>query len=191
MGMLSPLSHETAQNETAAESIPDSSPLKMSITKTRANDIEQQLAQLRWRRMQNERAIKHSLESTKILKQKDTILGLTVDQSSERTLWMNSVVRDELSRPLVISDEELHNVQYEDHKIKKRLKKYSQMQLENVDKLQHTLENRVCRTVQGEEIRQEQLKKIAEVKVKLAENLEGIEQRKPYINVKHVVAKLF
>lgn len=93
------------------------------ITKPRAREIEQQLAQLRWRRMQNERNIRNYLESTKVMKQKDTILGLTIDQSAERMQWLDSIVRDELTRPLVLSDEELHKVQYEENKMKKRLSK--------------------------------------------------------------------
>jgi hypothetical protein len=93
------------------------------MSKSRVNDFEQQLTQLRWRRMQNERAIRNSLEATKVLKQKDTILGLAVDQSSEKTLWMSSIVRDELSRPLVVSDAELHQVQTEDDRVRKRLQK--------------------------------------------------------------------
>ena len=92
-----------------------------SIMSQRSRDIEQQIAHLRWRRQQNERLIKSSLEATRVLKQKDTILGLTVDQSSERELWTNSVVLDELSRPLVVTDEQLHNIQYEEDKVRKRL----------------------------------------------------------------------
>lgn len=93
------------------------------IGKPRAREIEQQLAQLRWRRMQNERNIRNYLEATKVMKQKDTILGLTIDQSAERMQWLDSIVRDELTRPLVISDEELHRVQSEENKMKKRLHK--------------------------------------------------------------------
>lgn len=93
------------------------------IGKPRAREIEQQLAQLRWRRMQNERNIRNYLETTKVMKQKDTILGLTIDQSAERMQWLDSIVRDELTRPLVLSDEELHKVQSEESKMKKRLHK--------------------------------------------------------------------
>lgn len=57
------------------------------------------------------------------MKQKDTILGLTIDQSAERMQWLDSIVRDELTRPLVLSDEELHRVQFEENKMKKRLHK--------------------------------------------------------------------
>ncbi len=87
--------------------------------------------------MQNERAIRNSLEATKVLKQKDTILGLAVDQSSEKTLWMSSIVRDELSRPLVITDAELHQVQYEDDKVRKRLHKVRSHCLKLVNDCQH------------------------------------------------------
>lgn len=141
--------------------------------------------------MQNERAIRNSLEATKVLKQKDTILGLAVDQSSEKTLWMSSIVRDELSRPLVVSDSELHKVQSEDERTKRRLRKYSQQQVENVKKLAETIQHRKSRFEAGEEIRRTQLSQLREVKERLDRNLVEIENRTPYINVKHVVAKIY
>jgi hypothetical protein len=97
----------------------------MSVKTARACDLEQQLAQLRWHRMQNERSIRNSLEATKVLKQKDAILGLTVDHASNKAMRVSSVIRDELSRPLVITDAELHEIQREDNRVKKRLDKVS------------------------------------------------------------------
>ena len=95
------------------------------MQRPRVTDIEQQIAQLRWRRQQNERSIRGALEATKVLKQKDTILGITVDSSAEKSMWTNSIVRDELSRPLIVSDQELHQIEYDEAKIKKRLLKAS------------------------------------------------------------------
>lgn len=93
--------------------------------KPRSIEIEQQLAQLRWRRIQNERSVRSYLETTKVMKQKDTILGLSIDQSAEKIDWLDGVVRDELTRPLVLSDQELHGVEYDEHKTKQRLIKVS------------------------------------------------------------------
>ena len=93
------------------------------MQRPRVTDIEQQIAQLRWRRQQNERSIRGALEATKVLKQKDTILGITVDYSAEKSMWTNSIVRDELSRPLIVTDDELHQIEYDEAKIKKRLLK--------------------------------------------------------------------
>lgn len=95
----------------------------MSNLKPRAKEIEQQLAQLRWRKMQNERTIRSYLEASKVMKQKDTILGLTIDQSAERMQWLDSIVRDEFSRPLVLDDNELHRIQYEETMKKRRAEK--------------------------------------------------------------------
>lgn len=183
------------------------------ITKPRAREIEQQLAQLRWRRMQNERNIRNYLESTKVMKQKDTILGLTIDQSAERMQWLDSIVRDELTRPLVLSDEELHKVQYEENKMKKRLSKvqlltylfyscfvtnksflvnqYAKQQLENLNKLQHDLEERHPRTADGKVIRELQLDRFSEIEGRLQDNISSIDQKKPFIQVKQVVQKLY
>ena len=159
--------------------------------KPRAIEIEQQLAQLRWRRMQNERAIKSYLEATKVMKQKDTILGLTIDMSAERMTWLDGVVRDELARPLVLTDSEVHNVEANEDKVKKRLLKYSQQQLGNLQKLEDLIESRNPRTHDGIRIREEQLKNFEDIKEKLKENRGRIEERKPYINVKQVVKKLY
>jgi hypothetical protein len=49
----------------------------------------------------------------------------TVDQSAERSIWTNSIIRDELSRPLIVTDAELHQIEYDDAKTKKRLLKVS------------------------------------------------------------------
>lgn len=93
--------------------------------KPRTIEIEQQLAQLRWRRLQNERSIRNYLETTKVMKQKDTILGLSIDQSAEKIDWLDGVVRDELARPLVLSDHELHQVELDEHRVKHRLVRVS------------------------------------------------------------------
>ena len=89
----------------------------------RIKDIEQQIAQLRWERSQKERLIKSALETTKTLKTKDAIFQLSIDNAGERSLWQNAVVKDELSRPLVLSDSDMHRIQSEESLNKERLSK--------------------------------------------------------------------
>jgi hypothetical protein len=161
------------------------------MQRPRVVDIEQQIAQLRWRRQQNERQIRSALETTKVLKQKDTILGITVDYSAEKSMWTNSIVRDELSRPLIVSDEELHQIEYDEAKIKRRLLKYAHQQLDNVNKMIREKELRECKTELGEQIRVTQLEYLNNAKQKLQENLVSIEKRAPYIDVKVAVKKIF
>lgn len=158
---------------------------------SREKDFEQQLAHLRWRRNQNERLIREALEATKVLKQKDTILGLTADQSADKSVWMTQVLRDELSRPLIISDEELHKIQYEDNKIKRRLLHYSKNQLENIDRQAHAVNNRFCKTAAGEKMKEDQLEQLYLIKEKLQDNIKKIENRTPFINVKQVLEKSY
>lgn len=87
----------------------------------RITDLEQQIAHLRWRRIQKERSIKNSLVTTKTLKQKDLVLSLSVDKPAERSFWTHSVVYDEVERPLVIDDAELYKIQEEEFRYKKIL----------------------------------------------------------------------
>lgn len=161
------------------------------MQRPRVIDIEQQIAQLRWRRQQNERSIRSALETTKVLKQKDTILGITVDHSAEKSMWTNSIVRDELSRPLIVTDAELHQIEYDEAKIKKRLLKYARQQLDNVNKMIDEKDKRECKTVLGEQIRLQQLEYLNGAKLKLEDNLKSIEKRAPYVDVKVAVQKIF
>lgn len=102
----------------------------MSTERTR--EIEEQLAHLRWKRLQNDREIKLSLESTRSLMQKDSVLQISTDKAGkfiffarvvaissalfpgERAVWMNAIVQDELSRPLVVEDYEMAKIQEEE-----------------------------------------------------------------------------
>lgn len=74
----------------------------------RITEIEQQMAHLEWLKAQNERAYRNTLEKTKVMHQNDIILKMSVDNNNERTLWMSSVIKDELSKPLVLSDSEIY-----------------------------------------------------------------------------------
>ena len=52
-------------------------------------------------------------------------------------------------------------------------------------------EQRECKTLQGEQIRLQQLEYLNQTKDKLQQNLLDISNRKPYIQVKMAVEKLF
>jgi disulfide oxidoreductase YuzD len=70
-------------------------------------EIEQQMAHLEWLKAQNERAYRNTMEKTRVMHQNDIILKMSVDHNSERASWMASVIKDELSKPLVLSDAEV------------------------------------------------------------------------------------
>lgn len=74
----------------------------------RVTEIEQQMAHLEWLKAQNERAYRNTLEKTKVMQQNDIVLKMSVDHNNERAVWMTSVIRDELSKPLVLSDAEIY-----------------------------------------------------------------------------------
>eukprot|EP00601_Ochromonadales_sp_CCMP2298_P009581 CAMPEP_0173252088 /NCGR_PEP_ID=MMETSP1142-20121109/20522_1 /TAXON_ID=483371 /ORGANISM="non described non described, Strain CCMP2298" /LENGTH=150 /DNA_ID=CAMNT_0014185071 /DNA_START=138 /DNA_END=587 /DNA_ORIENTATION=- len=150
------------------------------MQRPRVVDIEQQIAHLRWRKQQNERSIRNSLEATKVLKQKDTILGITVDQSAERSIWTNSIIRDELSRPLIVTDAELHQIEFDDAAVKRRLLKYARGQLDNVHKMLAEKERVDCKTAVGESIRMQQIENLRMIKDRLENNVLEINQRTPY-----------
>ena len=78
------------------------------MSSKRITELEQQMAHLEWKKAQNERAYRHTLEKTRVMHQNDIILKMSVDNNSEKAAWMKSVIKDELSKPLVLSDPEMH-----------------------------------------------------------------------------------
>jgi hypothetical protein len=70
-------------------------------------EIKQQIAQLEWRRKQNDRLLRIGLDSAKSLKQKDALIKISQNNLAIKSTWQTAVIRDELSRPLVLSDEEM------------------------------------------------------------------------------------
>ena len=66
--------------------------------KSRSAEIEQQLAHLRWRRLQNERAIRNALQNTKALQQNDTMMQISMNNCEEKKKWMTQIIEDELSK---------------------------------------------------------------------------------------------
>lgn len=51
------------------------------MSSARIKEIEEQLSHLKWRRLQNDRAIKASLEASQSMLQKDSILQMSVDRA--------------------------------------------------------------------------------------------------------------
>ena len=68
---------------------------------------------------------------------------------------------------------------------------YSRQQLDNVNKMISDIGGKKLRTADGIAIQQAQLEQLAQMKEKLTRNLQDIEKRAPYIEVKHVVKKIF
>ena len=159
----------------------------------RVTDIEQQLAHLRWRRMQNERHIRSALDVTKSLQQRDKIIHVSVDAASEKSQWMTAVVRDELSRPLVITDEEIHKIQTDEAKVKKMLSKYAQVKLNTIGKLKNELKHQQEYVSSAKSLREnrEKQKGIASIEKKVKTNIQDVTKRKDIVAVKQIPPKLF
>jgi hypothetical protein len=68
---------------------------------------------------------------------------------------------------------------------------YSTHQLATVKKMSAAIQNKECRFEEGVRIKHEQLQQLDNIKNKLQQNLREIDNRTPYIQVKHVVAKIY
>jgi hypothetical protein len=82
-------------------------------TSKRAKEIEEQLAYVRWRKIKNERSIAESLQLQKTMVENDEVFKLSSKNATERSLWVQSVIKSELDAPLVLSDAEIYKL-YQD-----------------------------------------------------------------------------
>ena len=77
------------------------------ISSSMIEDIEKQLAYLQWRKQRNERAIKDSLESTRLLKNKD-LQKLSAEAQDFTRKW--DFFERELSRPLTLNQYQVNSL---------------------------------------------------------------------------------
>lgn len=155
--------------------------------------LEEQIAYVRWRRMQNERKIRYALETTRSLQLKDELMNVSMDQGSEKSMWMSSVIKDELSRPLVITDEEMHRLQESEAKTKKKLKQFTQVKLGTINKIQNILEEQAkyISTEAALKSHKEKKKSMHDIEKRTKVTLKEIEQRKDLVPVVQIPPKLF
>mmetsp|Transcript_7555 Transcript_7555/g.12700 ORF Transcript_7555/g.12700 Transcript_7555/m.12700 type:complete len:170 (-) Transcript_7555:196-705(-) len=84
----------------------------MSRKKTdREIEIEQQIAHLQWLKNQNERSYQKTMQKTRVIQQNDQILKIAVDKNNEKFVRMKNVIKDELSKPLVLTDAESYELE--------------------------------------------------------------------------------
>ena len=155
--------------------------------------LEEQIAFMRWGRMQNERKIRQALETTKSLQQKDELMNVSMDQGSERSMWMASVIKDELSRPLVITDEELHRFQESESKTKKKLRQFTQVKLRTISSIQSSLKEKE-KFISTEVARQTQKTKTSNmnsIEKRTKQTLKEVNARKDLVPVVQIPPKLF
>jgi hypothetical protein len=55
---------------------------------SRVAELEEQLAQLQWRKMQNDAQIRAALEQTRLLQEKDLMKQMEQDRSAEKAEWV-------------------------------------------------------------------------------------------------------
>ena len=80
---------------------------------TKLEVLEQRMAHLQWRKAQNDRKIKSSLQRVKDMQEHDLLAQLAHDREREKAEWMQDVVEDELNQPLEVTEEFLQR--FESH----------------------------------------------------------------------------
>ena len=155
------------------------------MSAARFNDLEQQLAYLRWMRWQNERSIREKLVVGKSMKEKDTLLKMSIDHAGERAMWMTSVVRDELSRPLVLVDDDMKYIQDEDKKIRERYVHNTTRQELTLNRLKETMRQRAeSGQYVDPKLQARRTKKIVKIEGRISQRKKEIVAQMPIVHAK-------
>ena len=103
----------------------------MSLPSQRISDIEKQLAYLQWAKLRNERAIKQSLENSKIAKEKDTIMKVLSETAPMKNSWRADVLNDEFTKPLQLTNEQYWIIKYDRGQTSKGIRPQSPKLIKN------------------------------------------------------------
>ena len=136
----------------------------------RVTNIEQQLAHMRWRRMQNERAIRHNMVTTRKMQTMDLVIIAAANSAQERNEWITHVIKDELQRPLVLNDKDVVHLKEYDVQKKDKLIKCSERQIKTIEKLSRVAKARIEIGEGGKEIQLATLANLNLLKQKVTAN---------------------
>lgn len=145
----------------------------------RITELEQQVAHLQWLKNQNERSIKGALERTKVLQQNDVLLKMSTNPQSERASWKAAVIRDELSKPLVLTDEEFYKMEMDAIVNKSKFEKRAEQHLTSAGKIKEMISKRMeCNEVMRESL-VKPLTHISSIESALDQKLQKTQRRTP------------
>jgi len=93
-------------------------------------------------------------------------------------MWVTSVVRDEVMRPLVLSDAEVRKLEDDDVIRREKLIKQCIRQVDTVKKLKKVVQDRIERDEGGKQQQVEKLAQLNLIEKKLQNNKKSIKQKK-------------
>jgi hypothetical protein len=109
---------------------------------SKVQELEVQLAHLRWRKMQNETKIRSMLESSRVMQEQDLLKELSLNKTAQKSGWMRGVIEDELSKPLEVNEAFMHRFEEDELKMRETLRANKSRHLTSVKFLQTELQKR-------------------------------------------------
>ena len=109
---------------------------------SKVEELETQLAHLRWRKMQNETKIRNMIESSRSMQEQDLLKELSLNKTAQKQQWMRSVIEDELSKPLEVNEDFMHRFENDELTMRETAQNNKARHLTSVRFLQHELSKR-------------------------------------------------
>jgi CRISPR/Cas system-associated exonuclease Cas4 (RecB family) len=109
---------------------------------SKVQELETQLAHLRWRKMQNETKIRSMLDSSRQMHEQDLLKELSLNKTAQRQDWMRGVIEDEMSKPLEVNEAFMHRFENDELKMRETLRANKSRHLTSVKFLQTELSKR-------------------------------------------------
>mmetsp|Transcript_81639 Transcript_81639/g.162958 ORF Transcript_81639/g.162958 Transcript_81639/m.162958 type:complete len:464 (+) Transcript_81639:95-1486(+) len=121
----------------------------LTLVVDRILEIETQLAQVRWRKMQNEGNIRTMLESSRELQEHDLLRQLEQDRSKEKSEWMQGIIDDELSKPLEVTENYMQTFEAEEAVLRSKREADRRQHVASVEHLEKKLWQREAAAREG------------------------------------------
>ena len=106
--------------------------------------IKQKLAHLQWKKMRTENQMQNMMHTSKRLHERDTMMKIANNRGYEKQKWMDYIIKDELNKPLEVTDKWMESLTSEKVKDKQRARTVSKNQIRNIQKLQKDQQEREC-----------------------------------------------
>lgn len=114
----------------------------LRVEVSEAEELETQMAHLRWRKMQNETKIRTVLSHSRRLHEEELFRDLTRNRSSDKAAWMRGIIEDELSKPLEVNEDFIRGFEQDQKRQRAQNLRNKRQHLKSVKNLQAQLKLR-------------------------------------------------
>jgi len=112
---------------------------KLAPEVSQEEELQTQMAHLRWRKMQNESKIRSMIVASRQMHEQELLKQMSRDRAREKAEWMKEIIEDELSKPLEVDENFIKKFEDDEKSFRAKSLANKRQHLKSVKKLQKEL----------------------------------------------------